>query len=60
MAGVYIKGMKTPEKCEDCKFWDGYNNGCTVVHMITLRRTHQEKPGWCPLVYVPDTNVGEK
>ena len=54
MAGVYIKGMKMPEKCEDCRFLDGHNNGCRVVHMITLQRIHQKKPGWCPLVEVPD------
>lgn len=54
MAGVYIKNMEMPEKCEDCRFWDGQNNGCPIVHMITLRRTHQKKPDWCPLVEVPD------
>lgn len=54
MAGVYVKGMKMPECCEDCRFWDGQNNGCPIVHMITLRRTHQKKPDWCPLVEVPD------
>lgn len=54
MAGVYIKGMEMPGSCEECRFWDGQNNGCPIVHMITLRRTHQKKPDWCPLVEVPD------
>lgn len=56
--GVYIKGMKIPGECSDCRFvtWErGYVCLATSTPSA-LRETINDKrrPDFCPLVHVPD------
>lgn len=48
MAGVYIKGRKLPNSCDDCWVSDCPND----EHIDGYRMT--DRPTYCPLVPVPD------
>lgn len=52
--GIYIKGLKMPNNCEACQFWEGEVNGCPITHYFTIRRKGVDRPEWCPLLHVPD------
>lgn len=52
MRGIYIKGMKMPYRCCECKlkYWDGEEDVCPFVGVIASIGRHDD----CPLVPVPD------
>lgn len=60
---VLIKGMKKPEKCEDCRCicscGDGWRCGLVVAngrrHGCSLKELHDD----CPLVELPTADVRE-
>lgn len=63
MSGIYIKGMKMPKSCDECKFFTwkrGIGNHCAINESITFHPTldglnvRYEKNGNCPLIAVPD------
>lgn len=50
MADILIKGMEMPLRCEDCNFCEDVGGfGCSVKHLVILRRHGQDKPSWRPL-----------
>lgn len=57
MAGVYIKGMKMPENCWECKFekiFSSHADGIYCVCIIAGTHIDDGQEDWCPLVSVPD------
>lgn len=54
MADLLIKDTFFPLRCEDCNFCEDIGGfGCSVNHLVIIRRHGQDKPSWCPLVEVP-------
>ena len=55
--GVYIKGMKMPEKCGLCDLFHAESPmHCTVVkgHKTVGAPYGMPRPEWCPLVALPE------
>ena len=55
--GIYIKGMKMPEKCGSCDLFHVESPmHCTVVkgHKTVDAPYGMPRPDWCPLVEVPE------
>ena len=51
---VLIKGMEMPKDCEWCPLCENIGDlGCSVKHLVILRRHGQDKPSWCPLIEIP-------
>lgn len=54
MAGVYIKGMKMPECCEDCKLFNMEYDACNYTNCSVGYEYSNKRMEDCPLVEVPD------
>lgn len=63
---ILIKGMEMPETCTDCLFyrepdidygWDDYCEICKDYPDTGCNPTTHRAP-WCPLVEVPEQEVG--
>jgi hypothetical protein len=58
---VLIKGMKMPNKCEECPLsfrqQDSDQGGCVVTNYYIYRKWGERKPYWCPLVEVVMPNI---
>lgn len=60
--GVYIKGMKMPKECRECYLLEYYEylgeTQCSVTRRMLAERgkpiSFDGRPGWCPLVEVPE------
>lgn len=50
---VLVKGMKMPKSCDECFFYNG--GGCFVTMNIVLLKRDEDKPEWCPLVEVSES-----
>ena len=52
---VLIKGAKMPDYCEDCSLYDWVDPVCRVSGVdIDDENLRGCRPGWCPLVEVPE------
>ena len=54
--GIYIKGMKMPESCEECVLSSTDSSGffgCHFTRNIVLRKREQVRPNWCPITEIP-------
>ena len=49
---VLVKGMKMPNSCGECLFYNG--GGCFVTMSIVLLKRDEDKPKWCPLEEVEE------
>lgn len=55
---VFIKGMGMPKNCEECLFYEvDVENGCWLKKYFCVRRYGIDRPSWCPLVEIPESNI---
>lgn len=54
MAGLYIKGMKMPECCDDCKLFNMEYDACNYTNCSVGYEYSNKRMDDCPLVEVPD------
>lgn len=55
---VIIKGMEMPEYCSACPCETDNVCEAATTH-LTYHEWTEHRPSWCPLVYVPDTPIGQ-
>lgn len=59
MSGIYIKGMKMPDRCFACPMCDtdccGVSKGSYIEYReVDVDTAIDHRPDWCPLIPVPD------
>ena len=52
---ILIKGMKMPENCYQCRFYNSPCAQCRIIGRTYMNMSNQPsiRPEWCPVVEVP-------